>query len=86
MIEELSDLAQAHPEAVDRIPALTLARALTALPGKITAPRGGGRRGETVFNHNNGGFTPSRASLRISRSFTPDSESSPGSATGYERG
>ncbi len=63
MIEELSDLAQARPEAVNLIPALTLARVqLLCLEKYSTAWWRQAR--ETVFNHNNGGlyafacFTP----------------------------
>jgi len=71
----LSDLAQAHPEAVDRIPALTLARR-NCLAWKNTAPRGGGRRGDRLQSQTTAALRLRRASLRISRSFTPDSESS----------
>ena len=63
MMEDLSDLAVARPEAVEQIPALTLARVqLLCLEKYSTAWWRQAR--ETVFNHNNGGlyayacFTP----------------------------
>jgi hypothetical protein len=63
MMEDLSDLAQARPEAVELIPALTLARVqLLCLEKYSTAWWRQAR--ETIFNHNNGGlyawacFTP----------------------------
>jgi hypothetical protein len=55
MMEDLSDLAQARPETVDLIPALTLARVqLLCLEKYSTAWWRQAR--ETVFNHNNGGL------------------------------
>lgn len=63
MMEDLSDLAQARPEVIDQIPAITLARTqLLCLEKYSTAWWRQAR--ETVFNHNNGGlyawacFTP----------------------------
>ena len=63
MMEDLSDLAVAHPEVVERIPALTLARVQLLCLEKYTTAWWRQAR-ETVFNHNNGGlyayacFTP----------------------------
>lgn len=55
MMEDLSDLAQEHPEAVGLIPATTLARVqLLCLEKYSTAWWRQAR--ETVFNHNTGGL------------------------------
>ena len=55
MMEDLSDLAVAYPEAIDAIPASTLARAQLICIEKYTTAWFRQTR-ETVFNHLNGGL------------------------------